>query len=383
MKSAARSLLLLLICLTLPRAWSATIRGEIESIGENKREAVSLDLLETESGYVFGSDLHRSGSFGDQDAIQNYFSYAHRILLKGNLYLHLGIDYTRFDFSTTGAPVPSHLQSVAGVIGVDYMHNNDVGAFLQVKPGFYTEDDFDSASFDAPITLGRIFVLQPDRLYLFTGVNAAFLRGRFPVVPLVGLIWMPNDKWKVLGILPEPRVIYSPNDKMDFWAGGELVGGSFRTDRNNTIVPAKLNGAEVDYSEYRVGGGFIYSPCNNVSIDRRRRLLDPARVRFSSRRYPLQSRRRAVSARRVQGEVLRWIARSAARCAWGGKPRIKDRAAERSIHLLFYPPQEKHGADERNHDPGKQNDQIERVKLERGPIKIHQSKGAAKMGERK
>jgi hypothetical protein len=267
MKNAARLLFLVLICVAFSRAWGISIRGQVESMADEKPEAVSLNLIEMESSYVLGSDLHRSGSFGDQDAIQNFFSYGHRILLNGNLYLHLGIEYTRFDFSTTGAPVPRHLQGAAGVIGIDYMHENDVGAFIQVKPGFYTEDNFGSASFDAPITLGRIFVLQTDRLYLFAGVNAAFLRGRFPVIPLAGLIWMPNDKWKVLGILPEPRVIYSPNDKWDFWAGGELVGGSFRTDRNSAIVPAKLNGAEVDYSEYRVGGGFIFSPCNNVSVD--------------------------------------------------------------------------------------------------------------------
>jgi hypothetical protein len=147
------------------------------------------------------------------------------------------------------------------------MHNNDVGAFLQLRPGFYTQDDFDDASFDVPITLGRIWVLQPDRLYLFTGATASFLRGRFPVIPIAGLIWEPNDQWKVLAMLPEPRVIYSPNNKFDIWAGGELTGGSFRTDRNNAIVPSRLNGAQVDYSEYRVGGGFIYSPCENVSID--------------------------------------------------------------------------------------------------------------------
>ncbi len=267
MKNAARSLFLVLVCLAVSRAWGISIRGEVESIADEKPESVSLNLIEMESSYVLGSDLHRSGSFGDQDAIQNFFSYSHRILLKGNLYLHLGIEYTRFDFSTTGAPVPRHLQGAAGVIGIDYMHENDVGAFIQVKPGFYTENNFDSASFDAPITLGRIFVLKTDHLYLFTGINASFLRGQFPVIPIVGLIWMPDDKWKVLGILPEPRVIYSPNDKWDFWAGGELVGGSFRTDRNSAIVPAKLNGAEVDYSEYRVGGGLIFSPCNNVSID--------------------------------------------------------------------------------------------------------------------
>jgi hypothetical protein len=265
MKKAASCLFLL--CLATAQVWGLSLRGAVETIGDEKPEPVSLDLIEIESSYVAGSDLHRNVSFGDQDAIQNSLSYAHRILLSGHLYLRLGIDYNRFDFGSTAAPVPDHLQSVAAVVGVDYMHNNDVGAFLQIKPGFYTEDNFDSASFDAPITLGRIFVLKPDHLYLFTGLNASFLRGRFPVVPLIGLIWMPDDKWKVLGLLPEPRVIYSPNDKWDFWMGGELIGGAFRTDRNDAIFPSKLNGAEVDYSEYRAGGGFIYSPCNNVSID--------------------------------------------------------------------------------------------------------------------
>ena len=253
-----------LFCLT---GWSRAQEAVVRRIDAAKDTAVSLDIIELESSYVFESDLHRSGSFGEQSAVQNSFGYGHRFFLSGHLYLHLGIEYDRFDFGTTSAPVPDHLQSVAAIIGVDYMHNNDVGAFIQIKPGVYTQNDFNSAAFDAPITLGRIFVLQDDHLYLFVGANAAFLRGRFPVIPLAGLIWMPNDQWKVVGMLPEPRVIYSPNDKWDFWAGGELSGGSFRTDRNNAIFPTKLNGAEVDYSEYRVGGGLIYSPCNDVSVD--------------------------------------------------------------------------------------------------------------------
>jgi hypothetical protein len=263
----ARLLFLVLIFFAASRTWGASINGNVESIAEEKTETVSRDLIEVESSYVFGSDLHGGGSFGDQYAIGNSFSYGHRFLLSEHLYLHLGVSYDRFDFGSTGAPVPDHLQGVAGTIGIDYMHGNDVGAFIQVKPGFYTENDFDSASFDAPITLGRIFVLQPDKLYVFVGANASFLRGQFPVIPLAGLIWMPNDKWKVLGVLPEPRVIYSPCNKLDFWVGGQLTGGSFRTDRNDTIVPNKLSGAQVDYSDYRVGGGFIYSPCDAISID--------------------------------------------------------------------------------------------------------------------
>ena len=249
-------------------AWA---RGEADQplpTGSDKKTvAVSRDLFELESSYVFESDLHRNGSFGDQYSIQNSFSYAHRFFLTGQLYLRAGIAYERFDFGTTGAPVPDQLQSVAMMLGVDYMHNDDIGAFIQLRPGFYTQSDFDDAAFDVPITLGRVFVLQPDRLYFFAGANAAFLRGRWPVIPLAGLIWMPNDQWKVVAMLPEPRVIYKTSDRLCFWAGGELAGGSFRTDRNAAIVPAKLNGAQVDYAEYRVGGGLIYCPTDNVSVN--------------------------------------------------------------------------------------------------------------------
>jgi hypothetical protein len=245
----------------------ASIKEQVESIAEEEPEAVSRDLIELESSYVFESDLHGNGISGNQFAALNSFSYGHRFLVNGHIYLRLGVSYYRFDFGSTAAPVPEHLQSAAATIGFDYMHNNDVGAFIQVQPGIYTEDDFSSSSFDAPITLGRIFVFRPDKVYVFLGANSSFLRGRFPVIPLVGVIWVPNNQWRLMGILPEPRLIYSPGGKWDFWVGGQLTGGSFRTDRDDTITPHKLSNAQVDYADYRVGGGFVYSPRDGIEVD--------------------------------------------------------------------------------------------------------------------
>lgn len=230
-------------------------------------EKVSLDLFSLESGYVFESDLNHGGSFGAQDSLQSEFDYAHRFLLTGNLYLRLGVAYDRYDFGHTSAPVPVHLQSAAGVIGIDYMHGNDIGAFLWVKPGFYTEEHIGINSFDAPITAGRIFVLQPDKLYFLVGAQSAFLRGGYPVVPFAGVIWMPCDKLRLMMVPPEPRLIYSPTKNLDVWVGGEIAGGSFRTDSDSSIRPTKLNGAQVDYEDYRAGVGLIYSPTDRVSVD--------------------------------------------------------------------------------------------------------------------
>ncbi|HEY0368456.1 MAG TPA: hypothetical protein VGC85_02565 [Chthoniobacterales bacterium] len=233
------------------------------------KEKTAMDLFHFDSTYVFQSDITTRDNYGKQDAIQSLAEYSHRFLLSGNVYLRTGLAYSRFDFGRTFAPLPLHLQSYTALVAVEYMSGNDIGAFFQVQPGFFTENDIGISSFDIPITAGRAFVLQPDKLYLFAGVNAAFLRGQFsPVLPLFGIVYRPSKQWTVDLVPPEPRIIYAPNDSWDFYLSGQITGWSYRTDRKNSpFFPPKLNGAQVDYSEYRAGIGVSYNPCKQVSLD--------------------------------------------------------------------------------------------------------------------
>lgn len=269
MKILARSLSILAVCLLAARAWAGS-EMEMAStktyVANTPGAPVALDLFDIGAGYTFESDLNHGGSFGKQDAFQSQFAYAHRFLITGNLYVRGGLEYDRFDFGNTSAPVPVHLQSMAGVIGLDYMHGSDLAAFIWVKPGFYTEEHLGLSSFDAPVTLGRIFVAQEDKLYFFAGAYASFLRGGYPVLPLAGVIWYPAPNWKLLGVLPEPRLVYSPSKQLDLWLGGELAGGSFRTDHDDHILPRKLSGTQVDYEDYRAGLGFNYNPTSAVTV---------------------------------------------------------------------------------------------------------------------
>jgi hypothetical protein len=236
-------------------------------------ERTPLDLFTVYGSYVFKSDLQFDDdddddfTFGEQDAIETGLSYSHRFLITGKVYLRAGFSYHRFDFGSTGAPVPSHLQSASAIVALEYMVGDDVGAFIQFDPGFYAENDFNSHSVDVPITLGRAFVLQPRKLFLFVGANSAFLRGQYPVLPLVGIVWRPNEQWKLDLIPPQPRIIYSPNERLDLWLGGQIAGSSFRTDRDDNIFPPQLNGAQVDYSEYRAGLGFTWHPSEQIALD--------------------------------------------------------------------------------------------------------------------
>ncbi len=262
---------LLAVVTSASAAWPGT-KVPDSAASRIQTEFVPIDVVETESTYVFESDLNHGGSFGKQDALQNSIEYGHRFLLTGNWYARAGLAYSRFDFGHTAAlPIPDHLQSAAMLLGVDYMHGKNIGAFFQIRPGFYFEDDMNSASFDVPITAARIWILRDDELYFFTAVNVSFLRGGLPIVPVAGLIWTPSEQWHAMLMVPEPRLIYSPNKQWDFWVGGELTGGTFRMDQHDefTGIPhvQKLSGAQVDYQEYRVGVGMIYSPVDNICFD--------------------------------------------------------------------------------------------------------------------
>jgi hypothetical protein len=70
-----------------------------------------------------------------------------------------------------------------------------------------------------------------------------------------------------MAVPPSPRLIYSPTDKLELWVGGEIAGGAFRTDKDDSIRPTKLSGAQVDYEDYRAGLGLIYSPWDGVTLD--------------------------------------------------------------------------------------------------------------------
>lgn len=248
------------------RAGTGPAEQTAAATSEEKVEATPLDLFAFEEAYVFESDLNHGGSFGKQSEIETEFEYGHRIRLSGNYYLHLGLTYDRYDFGSTSAPVPNHLQEIAGVVGVEYMHGKDVGMFFEVRPGFYFQNDIGISSFDVPIRAGRIFVVKEKKFYVLLGAYASFLRSGFPVLPLAGVIWIPCDHVRLMGVLPEPRLIYSPNKKLELWVGGELSGGSFRTDRNDGIQPGKLRGAQIDFTDYRAGVGLDYAVSDKVSV---------------------------------------------------------------------------------------------------------------------
>ncbi len=270
----------------LPAARAGDVAGVDKNVTKSlgKEEPVPLNLLESNFSYVGESSfkikqfdgagpLNSARSFGRQDEFHEYLSAARRIPLgafDNRLFLKLGASYERFDFGTTRAPLPTTLQSATGLIGLEYIVQGRPAIFFETKPGVFFSDlnDVTTGSFDSPTVLAATFPIRKN-IYGIVGVRGSLL-SHYPVIPIGGLVWVVTDKLRLEAVPPEPRLIYSFSEKLDVFVGGDLLGESYRRDRNNRArlpLDRQFNNAVVEYNEYRIGAGVTLTPAKGLDID--------------------------------------------------------------------------------------------------------------------
>ena len=236
-------------------AGTATFEAQPDPTPEEEN---SLDLFSYETTYTFRSDFKES-KLGHVDSLYNDFSYDHRFLITGKWYFRAGVEYERYDFSGTDNGLPDHLQAAMVHVGLEYVVNNHGAVGIELRPGFYFQDNVRGDAFDFP---WRIFVSMPlkkDKIYGVLGLGGALYQHP-PVAPGGGIIWLISDKFRFIGVFPRPALIYQPNSDWDFRIGGELNYTSFRTDDVLTTErKLQLHNAIVQYSENRAGAQVTYS----------------------------------------------------------------------------------------------------------------------------
>jgi hypothetical protein len=103
------------------------------------------------------------------------------------------------------------------------------------------------------------FPLRKDKIFSVVAMGGALYQNP-PVAPGGGIVWLINDKFRILGVFPRPALVYEPNDDWDLRITGELNYTSFRTDDVLTTErKLQLHNAVVQYSENRAGAQVAYS----------------------------------------------------------------------------------------------------------------------------
>ena len=267
-RNVTTSILALLTAFAAPAfAGDTTVMSDKQpTMQQAAQEANTQNLLYLDSNYDFASGFHK-GNFGAQAATDSTVEIGHRFLLNssawpnegGQWFFRLGATYNRSDFSSTRAPTPDVLQNFNGEVALEYMVDNNQALFIQSHPGFYFSKHVTASAFDMPTDIAGGFTIIHDKVYGFLGITGSILRTSTPVLPIGGILWNIDPKWVLRAIVPQPRLIYNATSNLALWTGGELSGGSYKTDGNSELTPERLSGAIVNYYEVRAGGGVTYN----------------------------------------------------------------------------------------------------------------------------
>jgi hypothetical protein len=171
--------------------------------------------------------------------------------------LRLGLGWERFSFGFPHhAPLPSKLQAVNLIIGLDTQLSDSILIRVEAQPGVYnTGFGHLSDDFNLPFVIGGTYIYSPD-LQIVLGVGVDVER-KYPVIPAAGIRWKMAPQWVLDAVLPTPRLEYEINRGITLYAGANVKQTNFRVSDgfgDQHQIP-RLNHAILSYSEIRTGGG--------------------------------------------------------------------------------------------------------------------------------
>lgn len=217
--------------------------------------------LETGASHVFGGDTEYSGDSAEVSGWAFDLQYVAIVPMGSAAYFRAGLGWDSYWFMGAGGdlPVPPSLQELNLVLGADVSLSDRWLMRIEVMPGVYSDFvDVGWEDFNAPMNMGFTYLVN-DRLQWAFGFQMNFMSD-WPVVGGAGVRWQVSDYWTLNLMMPRPRIEYAAADGLTLYAGCEFRGGSFRVaeDFGEGMDREELNGALIDYREYRTGAGLSW-----------------------------------------------------------------------------------------------------------------------------
>ena len=189
---------------------------------------------------------------GDVKIVESGIEYLYEFKAFGKLPVALALDnsYMGIEDSVANVELPAHLSGLsAGVeTTVPFFHFNKTYFRVRLSPSFFGEDlDFSSSAFRL---LSRYYIIyQPQKKWTFLYGIAVYPDFEYEALPIIGLIYKPNDKLAFNLIPTRPNITYAFTDRLSVFADGSAALDEYEVTRNNQ------EGVVLRYRERRMGGG--------------------------------------------------------------------------------------------------------------------------------
>lgn len=243
------------------RAGDMTVEDAGRTLDETPFEVSNISHeLELGGSHVFGGDTEFSGDSAGVSEWTAEMQYVAIMPMGSSAYFRAGVGYDSYWFSgAAGLPVPPSLQELTLVLGADVSLSDHWLMRVEVMPGIYSDfADIGWEDFNAPFNMGFTYLVN-DRLQWAFGFQMNFMSD-LPIVGGAGVRWQVSDYWTLNLMVPRPRIEYKAAEGLTLFAGCEFRGGSFRVaeDFGEGLDREELNGALIDYREYRTGAGLSW-----------------------------------------------------------------------------------------------------------------------------
>jgi hypothetical protein len=155
--------------------------------------------------------------------------------------------------NSSGVKLPSHLTSlIAGIQATFPFFTLDKTYFrVGLYPSYRAENwNARTSAFRMPVHTFLIY--QPDEKLTFVAGVGTYPDYETKVIPILGLIYKPNEKL-IFNLIPDnPSINYTLNDKITLFVEGGIMSDEYEVDKDG------LKNVILQYNAYRGGAGISY-----------------------------------------------------------------------------------------------------------------------------
>ena len=220
--------------------------GDVLSIA--KRPQKSLWETSVETTWLPGSAIRGAGS--DLSMVEVKAGFTKRFRINPKVELSTGVNYSLREIDAPEiARLPESLQTLSVNLGGEYHASDGLKLGFRVSPGVSSDfKSFDTNDIRVPVALHATYQMSK-RLSLLGGIAYTGQNHSFPVLPVIGVLYMPAEQWVFALGFPRTGVIYKPNRKSDFFVGVEFSGGEYR------LHDPSMGADIISYRDYRALAG--------------------------------------------------------------------------------------------------------------------------------
>lgn len=206
------------------------------------------------------NDIRGTGGSVGMEEVAAKFGRKFQLTPSLNLSSDIAYSLRNID-APAGARLPEALHTISVNVGGNYQVDKDISLTLLVAPGL--NGDFEEIGSDDIRTrigfMGRYN--YSEKLTLLAGLIYQQGNKSIPVLPVLGAIYRPDERWVLSLAAPRPGVTYSPNRTSSYYIGGEFAGTEYQ------LHDASLGAKIISYRDFRALAGAEYSLISALKVN--------------------------------------------------------------------------------------------------------------------